>query len=484
MSEQPLHIDDDGLDELMDQAFLNLDPDDPRNKPVIEAVSNTVLLNKPKAPAKWKQLMRKFYPGLLVIIVLFPVLFAYRASKPVPAAKQTATSNVTIPVKEPVLNGRALLPSGSNPGNNQGARHADSISMIAVNTATDHLMLTIDSTLLLSPDEKALPSFTETEEPQIDAEVQTIHENAYNFPQLTDKEIRANNKQRKKMLEQLLKMGKSKYLLIPDGEVDYKGETKAVMNCYLSQTEVTNLEYRTFLFDLLIQNKKELFLKAKPKQSLWVNSNGTSAFDDFKTDYFSEKRFNDYPVVNISPEGANLYCEWLNELYENNSDTEDQNRKKISIRLPKESEWIYCALGRFKNVCFPWGTDSIQNRKHCFLANFCVQKSREKFIQPYGYTCKINLNAYTSAGLVLNNDKTATVKVSEYNPNWYGLYCMSGNVSEMVISDKLNIPKTLGGNWNSDVDYLKINGPDEFKGVSLTSPFIGFRPIIIVHRTP
>ncbi len=32
------------------------------------------------------------------------------------------------------------------------------------------------------------------------------------------------------------------------------------------------LEYRTFLFDLLIQGRKEDFLLAKPDQKLWINN--------------------------------------------------------------------------------------------------------------------------------------------------------------------------------------------------------------------
>ena len=52
-----------------------------------------------------------------------------------------------------------------------------------------------------------------------------------------------------------------------------------------------------------------------------------------KDNYFSDKRYNDYPVVNITAEGAELYCKWLSNLTKTNNG-------KIVARLPYENEWI------------------------------------------------------------------------------------------------------------------------------------------------
>ncbi|MCX6294523.1 MAG: SUMF1/EgtB/PvdO family nonheme iron enzyme [Bacteroidetes bacterium] len=307
-------------------------------------------------------------------------------------------------------------------------------------------------------------------------------DSTYVFPKLTEKEIKANDKQKKRMLEQLLKLSKNKYPLVPKGKVNYKGEPKNVDEFYMKNVEVTNLEYRTFLFDLLIHDKKEEFLKAKPNQALWVNSNGSHIFDSFKEKYFSNKDFNDYAVVNISIEGAKLYCEWFSELIKSNNNSKNENKHLLSVRLPMESEWVFAAMGGFENAGYPWGKDSIQNSNNCFLANFCIQKSKDKFKKPFGYTTKINLNAYTSAGLATNNDTMAVAMVIAYNPNDYGLYCMSGNVSEWVISDDLKINKAIGGNWGSDFEHLKINSESEFNSKVTASPFIGFRPLVIMKK--
>ena len=76
-----------------------------------------------------------------------------------------------------------------------------------------------------------------------------------------------------------------------------------------------------------------------------------------------------------------------------------------------------------------------------------------------------------------------TVMVSSYNPNGYGLFCMSGNVAEMVYYHKeTNVPGTRGGSWGSPAIEIQINGPDSFKGKTEASPFIGFRPVITFLR--
>ena len=94
------------------------------------------------------------------------------------------------------------------------------------------------------------------------------------------------------------------------------------------------------------------------------------------------------------------------------------------------------------------------------------------------YPSKINPDAYTSAGLAICSDTVATVHVFSYNPNNYYLYCMSGNVSEMVYIMGSKAIKTKGGNWASDFEHVKINSEDEFKAPVKPSPMIGFRVLV------
>lgn len=485
MSEENNYINEADFDSLLGDTFLNQNLDDPKNQPVLDAISSSVLnpdkvIYSGKAKSL-KQFWRKINLRFVIIASFIAITSAIIVS--------TFDTSTDIPLVETPFpapytqSPEPLIVTTSTVSSINTINNSEKYEQERLAKTGGELLLPKDSNIVLAVTKMDSSMYTESVAvSNIMFETKNNDNGIYVFPHLTDKDIKANNKQRKKMQDQLLKIGKSKYMQIPNGSINYKGDKELIEGCYMQQTEVTNLEYRTFLFDLLIQNKKEDFLKAKPNQSLWINSNGTSVFDNYKEEYFSNKKFNEYPVVNISLEGSKLYCEWLTDLYNIGSDQKNENKKNVIVRLPKESEWIYCAMGGFKDAVYPWGKDSIQNERNCFLANFCVQKLKEKFHEPYGYTEKINLNAYTSAGLALNNDTIATAKVSEYNPNWYRLYCMSGNVSEIVLMDHSNFPKALGGNWNSDFEHLQINCADEFKGQVKPSPFIGFRPILYISK--
>ncbi len=469
---------------LLEQTLLNLDFDDPKNAGILDGISNSILNSDNVIHSNKTNTLKKIFQKInlnsfiifsIVAIISIIGIFSF----------YTVNDKVTGTTPAPAnLNSNPKLPDPVNQGPLARAISIPDKHPVKtiLNRKERDMVIIKDCTNVTKAEEPYLPKYTE---PlvfnTISIDVQKMDDSTYIFPKLTEKEIKANNKQRKKMLEQLLKLTKSRYSLIPKGIANDKAESKILETFYMQNYEISNLEYRTFLFDLLIQNKKGAFLKAKPNQALWINSNGSDVFDSFKDEYFSNKKFNEYPVVTISVEGAKLYCEWFNELINTNSNVKTESKQNVTIRLPKESEWIYSAMGGFKQAVYPWGRDSIQNSINLFLANFCVQKLTDKFKQPINYGYKINLNAYTSGGLATNTDTMATVLVNAYNPNDYGLYCMSGNVAEWVISEDAKTVKALGGSWGSDFEHLKLNSESEFKGKT-SSPFIGFRPIVIIKK--
>jgi formylglycine-generating enzyme required for sulfatase activity len=73
-----------------------------------------------------------------------------------------------------------------------------------------------------------------------------------------------------------------------------------------------------------------------------------------------------------------------------------------------------------------------------------------------------NKNAYSSAEYMLG-DSMMTTKVYSYNPNDYGLFCMIGNVAEMVYTNKNKSIITKGGSWNSDFEQCKIYKHEELE---------------------
>lgn len=285
------------------------------------------------------------------------------------------------------------------------------------------------------------------------ARITELLDTGYKFPKLTYEEILANNKQKAKMVKQLDKLDKKHYAFIPSGTFKAYDKNWSVQAFYMQTTEVTNLEYRTFLFDLLINNRKEEFLLAKPDQSRWTKDYSYSFNKPMEEQYFSHAAYNDYPVVAISRKGAEMYCKWLTEEVNN-------GRKKgdfmNDVRLPSNYEWMYAAAGGKDGQSYPWGGSYLRNSKGCYLANY--KPFKDNFIEDGAFH---------------------TAKVTSYNPNDFGLYCMSGNVAEMVYYENENhTPGTKGGSWTSVSAEIQINGSDKFKGVENPSVDIGFRPVI------
>ena len=105
----------------------------------------------------------------------------------------------------------------------------------------------------------------------------------------------------------------------------------------------------------------------------------------FAKNYLVE--YPDFPVVNVSYEDAVKFCKWASKKFD------------LPVRLPTEAEWEYAARGGSKDMAYPWGTDSP------------LTHARYKGNAPRGIR---------------------TVNRTAFGPNGYGLYNMSGNVSEWV----------------------------------------------------
>lgn len=279
----------------------------------------------------------------------------------------------------------------------------------------------------------------------------------YIFPKLTDEEIIANHKQKKQMLKALEKFDKKDYAFLVSGSFDFNGKIISINSFVIQKTEVSNLEYRTFLFDLLIQDRKEEFLKAKPDQAMWTKLFGkeNKPMEDL---YFSHPAYNDYPVVNISREGAELYCKWISQELYKFIDVKKRDQYN-DVRLPAREEWVRASMIEGKNGPYPWDGQFVRNSKGCFLANF-----------------KPTDSTYFDDGAF------HTAKVDSYFPNDFGLYNMSGNVAEMVYDDyKIKTSGTAGGGWMSSAEEIKILGPDPHKGNVDPHPNIGFR-VVMTYR--
>ena len=298
-----------------------------------------------------------------------------------------------------------------------------------------------------------------------------LNNTPYQFPVLTEEEIAITTKKKKAMLKALVKHDKSAYAYIPSGTFDYNGKQVSVQAFYMGTGEVTNFEYRTFLFDLLIQGRKEEFLKAKPDQSAWSKEfhNGGKTYQEH---YFSHKAYNDFPVVNISREGAELYCKWLSQ--EVRKSVGDEKAGELNdVRLPLRVEWVKAASNEGKQLPYPWNGQYRRNSDGMYQANFTHDMVKDQ-VDTTGFS-KMDYS---------NTDLTAPSK--SFWPNALGIYNLSGNAAEMVYEgpDKTETG-TAGGSWRSSGDDIKIYAPDANKGVIDARPTIGFRVVstyLIIYK--
>jgi formylglycine-generating enzyme required for sulfatase activity len=312
--------------------------------------------------------------------------------------------------------------------------------------------------------------------PPLRKPVQNLDQNQ--FPKLTEKEIAANHKQKRKMVKSLSKRNRKEYVYIPSGTFSYKGESISVQAFHMRSEEVTNLEYRTFLFDLLIQGRKNDFLAAAPDQTLW-----TKALDDsltnYQNEYFSDSKYNDFPVVNISKKGAEMYCKWITIQINKTRKSAFMN----DVRIPELIEWAYAASSLGKQSTYPWEGDQL-NTGESFNANFKLDEY-DGDLDSIKQITKTSLKGRTSfeytIGLMIAFGKA-------FKPTEFGLYNMCGNVAEMVSTKAMpesvqfeqpteNQLVTCGGSWMSDGEDLKIFNEsitDDING----HPSIGFRVVI------
>jgi len=219
-------------------------------------------------------------------------------------------------------------------------------------------------------------------------------------------------------------------------------------------------------------------VKSYPDTSVWVRQFSYSFNEPIARQYFWFTGFNKYPVVGVNWYQCNAFCNWRTQLWA--SDREKYHQYTESrFRLPSEQEWEWAARGGRNQSPYPWGGPYIVNKKGCYLANFKPQRG----------------NYAADGGLY-------TVPVDKYYPNDYGLYNMSGNVSEWTASaynggayqQIMDLNPSLsynvqasdptwmkrkvvrGGSWRDVAYYLQVSTRD-YEFADTAKAYIGFRCI-------
>ena len=270
------------------------------------------------------------------------------------------------------------------------------------------------------------------------------------------------------MMKALAKRDKKMYAYVPSANHSYKGQGYSVQAFFIQTKEVTNLQYRTFLNDLIIQGRNEDYAKAFPQTNQWSEQIDGDV-DAMENLYHWHPAYDDYPVVNVTREGAEMYCAWLTSETINSKFAENAVTLN-DLRLPQRTEWVYAASSGMPEFVYPWGCDSTTNEEGCYLTNYKPD----------------SLNYFEDGAFF-------TAKTGTYTNNRFGLYNVCGNVAEMVWgstefetkSDLIEYSKeagTAGGGWMDDAETLKIEADDPYKNITDGHPNIGFRPVMSYLR--
>lgn len=220
----------------------------------------------------------------------------------------------------------------------------------------------------------------------------------------------------------------------------------AVSPFYISKTEVTNKQFKSFISQNPGWSKNNL-------NELLGNKLVTENYlSEWQAEQIPDGRDN-FPVVYVSFAAASAYCDWLS------------SKSSLNARLPYESEWEWAARGGLVGKPYPLGRSA----------------GGENFF---------------------TNGEKSSRRVAQGPPNGYGLYDMSGNVWEWCLdwfspvnyfftsqypqvnsvdaehSPAIGAEKVIrGGSWANDKDLVKLytrgSQPPDW-----CSPYLGFRVVL------
>jgi len=246
---------------------------------------------------------------------------------------------------------------------------------------------------------------------------------------------------------------------VPSSHISYNRQV-TLGSFFMDDTEITNNEYRQFVHYFTVDGNTslpgsvaaeatvstisldEFNEKYYPDTMVFVKDFAHHYGDPLMAYYWSHPAYDRYPVVGVDWESANFFCDWRTAYLNDYRENVLNEFPMPKFRLPTEAEWEYAARGGRDLAKYPWGNPYIRNAKGCMLANF--KPGRGNYYDD-GY-------AYTSP-------------IAAYFANDYGIYDMSGNVSEWVLDD-FNEASVMTV-WDLNPKYIDPEADPRNEGVTL-----------------
>jgi len=251
------------------------------------------------------------------------------------------------------------------------------------------------------------------------------------------------------------------FVLVPSGIAIVNGDSVSVQSFYIYNKEVTNLNYKEFLFDLKSRGELDLLKIAMIDTTKWKTV--LSSSEALATYYHSHTAYNEYPVVNITHEAAKLYCKWLGEKYDQKTGT----KGNFNFRLMEKAEYIRAARGD-SEVSYAWKTNSVRNEKGQIQCNFTQLGSEDihKNLETGKYEVIIAPRSYLNKGFA-----DILAPSISYWENEFKIYNLNGNAAEMIAEESI----AMGGSWRNTGYDVRVESEQKFEEAN---PSTGFRMVL------
>ena len=267
----------------------------------------------------------------------------------------------------------------------------------------------------------------------------------------------------------LPKLLKDRYVIVPQTQDNAEGAF------YMSKYEVSNLDYREFLYDLKAKGKDEGLSIAMLDTANWVKEFPKGFMKPFAKQYHKHPAYNNYPVVNVSLEGAKLYCEWLSGIW-NEKLAEEEYR--IKFMIPNRDQWLAAANGGREDAVYGWQGKSLRDEDGELKCNFKNLGAEHIYYdhksKTYGVKTDIGVKDKFKKDVFTSDNAYITAPTESYEAGNFNIFNLNGNVAEWV-SDGL----ACGGSWNST--GYDVRNQSAIK-VEHSSCMVGFRPIMVFTK--
>jgi formylglycine-generating enzyme required for sulfatase activity len=177
------------------------------------------------------------------------------------------------------------------------------------------------------------------------------------------------------------------------------------------------LNTRQIKYKIIKEDRINFDINIYPDTLVWYRDNNVWDQQLGKIYFFNETYAN-FPVVGVSWQQANAYCNWLTRNKLNNL---EENNQFFHYRLPTSSEFEYCQS--LQNPFF----NKNNTRKYPIISNeLKIIDDKGNYLANFGPIIDKN-------NFVIKSDLYSPAKVGSYPMWWDGLYDIAGNVSEWVL---------------------------------------------------